>query len=356
MKVLFKLLVADIKQFVRERAALFWTFAFPILFILIFGAVFSGGDSIAFNVGLAVEDNSPAAQQLSAVLQQVPAFKLSIGNQSAELEALKSGDRRAVIIVPAGFGEKVSQGDKATVDVYYDPTQSSSAQVLLPIITQVLESFGRAPPLVQVYPVTLQTHEIRAIDYLVPGILAMALMQLGIFAAMPLVVERENRVLKRLGATPLRRSTMILSTVVFRLLIAMGQAALIIIVARLVFHVPMMGSWPFIIGMIVLGTLTFLSMGYMLSAFAKTQETAMPLLMVVQFPMMFLSGIFFPLEMMPGFMRPIMDAMPLTYLGDSIRQIMVDSSPMHSHFINAAVLGGWFAVCLIVAVRFFRWE
>ena len=356
MKVLFKLLVADIKQFVRERAALFWTFAFPILFILIFGAVFSGGDSITFNVGLAVEDNSPAAQQLSAVLQQVPAFKLSIGNQSAELEALKSGDRRAVIIVPAGFGETISQGGSTTVDVYYDPTQSSSAQVLLPIITQVLESFGRAPPLVQVYPVTLQTHEIRAIDYLVPGILAMALMQLGIFAAMPLVVERENRVLKRLGATPLRRSTMILSTVVFRLLIAMGQAALIIIVARLVFHVPMMGSWPFLVGMIVLGTLTFLSMGYMLSAFAKTQETAMPLLMVVQFPMMFLSGIFFPLEMMPGFMRPIMDAMPLTYLGDSIRQIMVDSSPMHSHLINAAVLGGWFAVCLIVAVRFFRWE
>jgi len=69
LKVLFKLLVADIKQFVRERAALFWTFAFPIFFILIFGAVFSGGDSITFNVGLAVEDNSPAAQQLSAVLQ-----------------------------------------------------------------------------------------------------------------------------------------------------------------------------------------------------------------------------------------------------------------------------------------------
>ncbi len=82
----------------------------------------------------------------------------------------------------------------------------------------------------------------------------------------------------------------------------------------------------------------------------------MPLLMMVQFPMMFLSGIFFPLEMMPGFMRPIMDAMPLTYLGDSFRQIMVDSSAMHSHLINAGVLGGWFVVCLIVAVRFFKWE
>ncbi len=356
MKVLGKLLVADIKQFFRERSALFWTFAFPIFFILIFGAVFSGGNNVTFNVGLVVEDNSPAAQQLSGMLQQVPAFKLDVGNQSAEMQAFKNGDRRAVIIIPPGFGQAISQGGNATVNVYYDPTQSSSAQVLLPIITQVLGKFGEPAPLINVNAVTLQTHEIRPIDYLTPGILAMAVMQLGIFAAMPLVVQRENRVLKRLGATPLRRSTMILSTVTFRLLIAIGQAALIIVVSRLVFHVPMLGNWFFLAGMVVLGALTFLAMGFMMSAFAKTQESAMPLLMMVQFPMMFLSGIFFPTDMMPGFMRPIMDAMPLTYLGDSVRQIMVQSSAIHSHLINVGVLVGWFAVCLIIAVRFFKWE
>jgi len=355
LRVLRKLLVSDIKQFFRERSALFWTFAFPIFFILIFGAVFSGGDNVTFNVGLAVEDNSPSALQLSGALQQVPAFKLYMGNQSAELQALKSGDRRAVIVIPSGFGQTLLQKGNVTIDVYHDPTQSSSAQVLA-IITQVLEKFGQPTPLINVNPVTLQTHEIRAIDYLTPGILAMAIMQLGIFAAMPLVVQRENRVLKRLGATPLRRSTMILSTVSFRLLIAIGQAALIIVVARLVFHVPMLGNWFFLAGVVILGALMFLTVGFMMSAFAKTQESAMPLLMMVQFPMMFLSGIFFPVEMMPGFMRPIMDAMPLTYLGDSIRQIMVQSTALHSHLINLGVLAGWFIVCLIVAVRFFKWE
>jgi len=355
LKVLRKLLVSDIKQFFRERSALFWTFAFPIFFILIFGAVFSGGNNVTFNVGLAVEDNSPTAQQVSGMLQQVPAFKLYMGNQSAELQALKNGDRRAVIVVPAGFGESISKGGNATVEVYYDPTQSSSTEVVFSI-RQVLENFGQPTPLINVNAVTLQTHEIRAIDYLTPGILAMAIMQLGIFAAMPLVVQRENRLLKRLGATPLRRSTMILSTVVFRLLIAIGQAVLIIIVARLVFHVPMLGNWFFLAGMVILGALTFLTMGFMMSAFAKTQESAMPLLMIVQFPMMFLSGIFFPVEMMPGFMRPVMDAMPLTYLGDSIRQIMVQSTALHSHLVNMGVLAGWFIVCLVVAVRFFKWE
>jgi len=360
VKIFRKLLVANIKQFIRERAALFWTFAFPLIFILIFGAIFSGEDNVTFSVGLVAEDNSPAAQGFSTMLQQVPAFELHVGERDAELQALEKGNRRAVIIIASDFGETISQGDKGSIDIYYDPTQTSSVQVVLPIIHRVVDEYdrllGQTPSLIELNERTLQTHNVRAIDYLVPGILAMALMQLGIFAAVPLVVERENKVLKRLGATPLRRSTMVISTVIFRLLIAMGQAALIIIVAWLVFDVPMLGSWLSLAGMIILGTLTFLAIGYMLSAFAKTEQTAMPLLMSIQFPMMFLSGIFFPVEMMPGFMRPIMDAMPLTYLGDSLRQIMVESSALHAHLVNGVVLGGWFLACLTAAVRFFRWE
>ena len=360
MKTFNMLLMANAKQFVREKAALFWTFLFPIFFILIFGAVFSGGDNISFNVGLVIEDNSVIAQNMSDAFGQVTAFKLTVGQRDDELKALKDGDRRAVLIVEQGFGETIAMGGTANISVYYDPTQTSSVQILLPIVQKVVDNIDRAmsgtTPRVQLNEQTLQSHKLRAIDYLVPGILAMSLMQLGLFAVAPLVVDRENRVLKRLGATPLKRSTMIASTVVFNLIVAMMQAAIIIILARVVFHVPMMGNWLYLIGFIILGTLTFLSMGYMLSSFAKNQQTLMPLIMAVQFPMMFLSGIFFPLEMIPGFMRPIMDAMPLTYLGDSLRQIMVESSALHSHIINLAVLGGWFVVCLVLAVRFFKWE
>ena len=361
MKTFNILLMANAKQFVREKAALFWTFLFPIFFILIFGAVFSGGmDNVSFNVGLVIEDDSAIARNMSDVFGQVTAFKMTSGQRADELKALEDGDRRAVIVVNTGFGENLAQGQMADIAVYYDPTQTSSSQILLPIIQRVIDNFDRAlsgsTPLIQINEETLQSYNLRAIDYLVPGILAMALMQLGLFAVAPIVVDRENKVLKRLGATPLRRSTMIISTVVFNLIVAMIQAVLIIIIARLVFDVPMLGNWFYLVGFIILGTLTFLAMGYMLSAFAKNQQTLMPLIMAVQFPMMFLSGIFFPLEMMPGFMRPIMDAMPLTYLGDSLRQIMVESSAMHSHLINIGVLGGWFVVCLILAVRFFKWE
>lgn len=360
MNILLKLLVAHLKQFIREKAAIFWTFAFPIFFILIFGAMFSGGDDTTFSVGLVMEDNSKVAQGLSMAIQEPEVLEVQIGERDDELQALEDGDRRAVIIVMPDFGEAISQGNKGEIEIYYDPTQTMSAQVLMPIIEKVIDGFDRAlaqtPSLIQVEEKTLQTYDLRAIDYLVPGILAMALMQLGIFAAVELVADRENKVLKRLGATPLRRSTMIISTVIFRLLVALVQAALIIVIARLVFDVPMMGSWLFLIGMVILGTLAFLALGYLLSAFAKTERTAMPLLMSIQFPMMFLSGIFFPTEMMPDFMIPIMNAMPLTYLVDSLRQIMVDSSALHAQFINVGVLGGWLVVCLIGAIRLFRWE
>jgi ABC-2 type transport system permease protein len=360
LKSLLKLLVAHIKQFSRQRAALFWTIAFPIFFILLFGAVFGRVDSTSFNVGVVDEDGSPEAAGLVAALESVEAFKVKVGDNSGESDALNKGDRSAVVVIPPGFGQTISQHNRDNVTVYYDVTQSTSQQVVLPIILQVVDGFDRAmartPTLIGVDAQSIQARHLRAIDYLVPGILAMALMQLGIFAAAPLVVDRQNRVLKRLGATPLRRSALVISTVIFRLLIAVGQAALIIAVARLVFHVPMLGNWFSLVGVILLGTLTFLALGFLMSAFAKTEETVMPMLMVVQFPMMFLSGIFFPVDMMPDFMRPILNAMPLTYLGDSLRQIMVGASSLHPHYVNLAVLGGWFLACLVGAVRFFRWE
>jgi ABC-2 type transport system permease protein len=360
LKAFKYLILANFKTFIRSKATIFWTFFFPIFFILIFGAVFSGQDNVNYSVGLVMEDSSNTSHAFAAVLQNVSAFTIHSGDRASELQAMKDGDRRAVIIVSQGFGENISHGSKGDITVYYDPTQTSSAQILLPVINQVVDGFDRAisqtPSLVQVNEQTLQTHKLRYIDYFVPGILAMALMQLGLSSAAVAVQMRENKIYKRLGATPLGRGTMVLSGVVFWLMVAFVQAALIIVVARLVFHVPVLGNWFALVGFVIMGILMFQCMGYMLSVFAKTQETIMPLIMAVQFPMMFLSGIFFPVEMMPGFMHPIMDVMPLTYLSDSIRQIMVQSSAMHSHLINLGVLVAWFVVCLVVAVRFFKWE
>jgi len=360
MKAFAKLLVANLREFIRERPALFWTFAFPVLFILLFGAIFSGAEETEFSVGLVIEDTSYAAQGFAEALGYVPVFKLHEGAREAELQALRDGDRQAVIVVGPGLGDAVARGQMGDINVYHDPSQTTVVQVLLPIVRKVVAEFERtlvqSPSVIRLNERTIQTHELRFIDFFVPGILAMALMQLGIFAAMPLIVQRQNLILKRMGATPLRRSTIVASSVGFRLILSVVQALVIILIGRLVFNVQMTGNWFYLIGMVLLGAATFVAMGYALGARARSEETAMPLLMAIQFPMMFLGGVFFSLEMMPDFLQPVVRVIPLTYLGDSLRQIMVDASALHSHLVNICVLAGWLVACLLLAIRFFRWE
>jgi ABC-2 type transport system permease protein len=307
-----------------------------------------------------MEDGSPIAQGFTEGIRQVQVFEIHEGDLEAELQALRDGDRQAVVVLRPDFGASVAAGQAGDIDVYHDPSQTTVVQVLMPIVRKVVTEVERGitgtPSLVNLNEKTIQARDLRYIDFFVPGVLAMALMQLGIFSAIPLVIQRQNRILKRMGATPLRRSTIVASSVFFRLIIAVAQAFIIILVGRLVFDVHMEGNWFYLTGMVLLGATTFVSMGYLIASFARTEESATPLLMAIQFPMMFLGGVFFPVEAMPDFLEPIVKAIPLTYLGDSLRQIMVDSAALNSQLLNISVLAGWLVGCLALAVRFFRWE
>lgn len=203
---------------------------------------------------------------------------------------------------------------------------------------------------------SVQAHNLRSVDYLVPGILAMSIMILGLFGSLTMVEWREKKVLKRFEATPLPRCTVVASQIIYRLFLALVQTIIIIAIAYFAFDVQMLGNWLVLIGFVLLGTLVFVSMGYLAVSRAKTTEGAMPIVQILQFPMLFLGGIFFPVDFMPGFMRPIVEAIPVTYLGDGLRQVMVEASPLYSLAIDAAVLGGWLVVCFVLAIRLFRWE
>ena len=116
---------------------------------------------------------------------------------------------------------------------------------------------------------------------------------------------------------------MLWAEVLIRLVIALVQCVVIVAVGTLFFHVHVVGNWLHILGTVILGASTFISLGYFLVSFARTNESAQGLIQMVQFPMMYMSGIFFPVEHMPGFLRPIMSAIPLTYLGDALRHFML---------------------------------
>ena len=360
MRALLLLTVANIKSFTRDRAALFWTLAFPLIFVFLFGSIFTGGDN-SRTIGLADTDGSPASAQLKSAFVEVPNLELVEGSEAELVAQMRDGDLAAVIVVPQGYGQGIATKQApAVVTVYTDPTQAAAdgatRQLVGFVLSQVNQAASGQPPAVIPTFQSVQTNDLSFISYLVPSILGMSLMQLGVFAAIPLVADRQKLILKRLQATPLRRWQLVGSNVLMRLLIAVVQTAIIIGVGSAFFDVQISGSWLLIGGFVLLGSLAFIALGYVIASFASSEESANGMTSVVQFPLMFLSGTFFPIDAMPDALKTVARALPLTYLGDALRQVMVDGTPFSPLWICFAVLVGWLVVCFGIAARFFRWQ
>lgn len=357
---MLKLIIANFKQFLRDKTAVFFTFAFPLIFIFLFGMVFGGSNDVNYNIKLVVDDESHISQGLTEAFASVPIFTVSEGELDPSLDQLREGNLTAVIVIPENIDSTVGTGETASLTIYHDPSQTQTSQVILPVVRQIIDQFNReltqSPVLIDLAEESILSESFRFIDFFVPGILAMSIMQSGLFGILPLVEWREKKVLKRLGVTPLSRSTVVISQLAFRLVLAVVQAAILISIANAVFDVPVMGSWLLLVGLVILGTLVFISLGYVVAARVKTVEGATPIVNLISFPMMFLSGVFFPVDMMPEFIRPVITAMPLTYLADGFRQVMVESPPLYPLSTDIMVLLGWLVVCLILTIRFFKWE
>lgn len=354
--------VANIRSFYRDRASLFWTLAFPVIFVVLFGSIFSGGTT-RFTVGWVDQDGSPAAAQLRTGFEQIPILEVADAPEQAALQRMRDGELDGVVVVPAGVGDLLDRpagGEPVRLRLYTDPSRRTATTTLEQIVGQVVggmnQALSGAPPLLAVETVPLQTQNISNAAYFVPSILAMALMQLGVFAAIPLVAQREKLILKRLSATPLRRATLVGSNVVMRLIIAVVQSVLIIGIGAALFGVAIVGNVLLVAALIVLGALTFLAIGYVIASYARTEESANALTSVVQFPLMFLSGIFFPVEFMPDWLQPVAAALPLTYLGDALRQTMVGGAAYVPLEVDVLVLGAWLVGSFVVSARFFRWQ
>jgi len=357
VRALIALTVANLRSYTRDRAALFWTLGFPLIFIVLFGFIFQNS-RFEVSIGLADLDRSTASQQLRQAFIDSGVVTLTEGDEATVLQAMRDGDVRAVLVVPEGYGASLAAGTPVDVTYYVDAAQQSAGSSANAVVTSILGAInlgGRAP-LVNLDAQPIQTNDLNAISYFVPSILGLSIMQVGLFAAIPLVADREKLILKRLGATPLRRWQLVGSNIAMRLLIAITQAVIIITVGSVAFGVKVTGPLVLIGFFIVLGSLAFLALGYVIASFATSEDSANGLTSMIQFPMMFLSGTFFALEQMPSWLQSIARLIPLTYLSDALRQVMVDGTAFAPLTTCAAVLLGWLVVCFAVASRKFRWQ
>ncbi len=360
MSTVISLYIASLREFVRNRLTIFWTLAFPVLFVILFGLIFNNSGSTTFNVGLVDQDNTQASQGLTNILKQVKSFNIETGTLDNERNKLKQGKIDMVVIIPQGL--QANQGKKTTpVQLLNDPSRNqTTAQIEQSLVQYALTGYNQQ--IAQTVNATsldaqsIQTKNFSYIDFLVPGILAMSLMQLGLFGtAMPIVQLRQQQVLRRLSATPLPRWQVLASQVMLRMTIGLIQTGVIIGIGALAFHFTINNPLA-LLGVVLLGAASFIGIGFLIASVSSNADTANGITSVLNFPMMFLSGIFFPLAILPGFLKPIIYAIPVTYLADILRQVMVGSTPQFPILTDIAVLAAWLAGAALISVRLFKWE
>lgn len=241
---------------------------------------------------------------------------------------------------------------KAAFKEFLRDRTSLSFVVLMPLLFVVF--FGLAYQGLAAQTVW-QTTTVSGLEFLVPGVLGLAVMWLGLFAAIPLAADRELGVLRRFATVPVSLWSFVAAQVGVRLVVSLAQAALVLAAGWLLFGVVVHGSWLLLYLVVALGGLAFVALGYAIAALSSTQQAAHGWAQLASFPMLFLSGVFFPVETLPSVLWPLAQALPLTHLVEALRYVALVGTDVNSLIWDAVVLTAWAALGLAVSVRYFRW-
>jgi ABC-2 type transport system permease protein len=355
--------MASVKMFVRNRTALFFSLFLPLIIMLIFGVLnFEGSTTVS--LGVVDEAGTDASAALVDGLAEYDYLEITEGGRDAELEALEEGDRGYVLVIPADFAPTL---DGETGLVAYastsDPSQAQVGQGLLQqAVGGALASAGgvAAPPSGGFSaPVTFESVESRDlgyIDFLVPGIVGMTVMQLGLFGvAFGFVQLKRTGALRRLFATPTSPAYFLSAQVASRVVLGYVQVAILIGIG-IWFGLQMFGSWLVLAVIVGLALLIFLAVGFAVAGWAKNEDQAAPVANLISLPMLFLSGVFFPRDAMPELLRGITQFMPLTYVNEALRGVMNEGAGLLDLGPQLLGMGVWAVITFIIAVRLFKWE
>ncbi len=365
----------DTQMTMRNKQALFWSFFFPVMLMGLLGIVF--GQPNAFTAKLAiVPQDRAAATAVVAAFKQVPAVKVSVvSDERQALADLKNGDYAGVLVLPPGLAQRALTGTAAgggrqsaaaaplEMPYYYDNSSMIQASEVNSVVQQVLQQLSYfATDTKPAFALKMQAVAAAGFDYidfLVPGVIAMAIMTNGIYAVSgTFVTYRQKGVLHRLRATPMPLSSFIGANVVVHLVRSLIQAALVLAVGVFVFHVHVAGVHLLgrVAVMALVGAGCFVTIGFFVAAVAKNVEVAAALGQVIGTPMMFLSGIFFPMDNAPAWIQPVVKLMPLTYLANGLRDVIIHGTSLWFVRLDLAVLAVFTVVFMGLSVRYFRWE
>ncbi|MFQ5640867.1 MAG: ABC transporter permease [bacterium] len=350
------------KLFLRDRQAVFWTFFFPVFLVLIFGYLFSKPNAITFGVGIVDEDQSLHSQQFIEALGKIPVLKLEKSAREEMVQKLNEHDKSIAIFINKGYADSLSVGS-AQIEVSYDQAQMQTMQfvslILEKIIAEINVDLLHLKPPIQIVSRALQPQRRaqRYIDFLLPGIIGMNVVSTCLFSiGLVVVAYREKGKLRRLAVTPLPKSIFIAGQMVNRYMIVVIQALLLIAIGMFLFKVQIVGSLVHFFLALTVGMLAFIALGFFIASVAKTTETATGIANTLFLPMIFLSGVYFSIDSVPKFLKPIVELLPLTHLVRAIRAIFNNGLTFFDVLPQMGILSLWIVAGFALSLKLFKWE
>ncbi|MDQ0254769.1 ABC-2 type transport system permease protein [Evansella vedderi] len=347
MKQFKEMFVAQLKLTFREKQAWFWGIFFPVILMTIFMVIFSGSSDNEFSAKVAIVDENPnpGSQMMLQQISQIPVLEVKNGKpvtrEIAE-ELVKDQEVHAAIVLPEG-----EDATSILLVVNRENEQGVTTQALSGMLNNLVQqanltAVGATPTYeLQFESITSGSNEINYTDFLLTGMIALAIAQGGMFGMVDLVEMRRKGLIKRLRMTPANMNIFGLSDMVMRLLFSIIQIILLSLIGVLIFGANLYINFPSLLIVFLLGALSFNALGYFFSSFSKTSEAYMGVANIFSFIMMFLSGIFFPIETMPEWIQPISNILPLTYFVEGLRESMVYSTSVFSSSL-------WFGIGIMV--------
>lgn len=377
----------DLKDFYRDHARIISFLIMPLFMMLLTGFIFPSQSSLKeVPIGIVNLDNGPIATQVVSTLKSL---KVENSTKSVMLvkpvqdkqeikELIQKQNLSGAIVIPAGFSNGLLKDHKQqTITVITDQSNPQISSILSTMLAQVFDRMGKqmstvvitstvAPQMDKstvaalVTPITVETKGLvpgkpNYFQFVAPGVIAMVTMMAVMMGlAGSIAREKEQGTLDGILVAPVSRFSIIMGKTGAQTVRGLLQGAIVLILAMTLFHVKVYGNFLIMLVVIILGIFSFVGLGILVSAAVEEQETAMTIMMTVTFPMLFLSGAFFPLQQMPGFMQAISKCVPLTYEVEALRQVVVLGAGLGEVMKPLLILLGFGVATLGISIPAFK--
>lgn len=342
---------AMVLGFLRDKMTVFFAVVFPLMFLILFGGLLTDSGTSEAEV-LQVGD-VPVLDELPAEAAEALGDALEItrvDDLDAALDQVRTGDVDAVV-----------RAEGSTVVLAFSQADQVRSGIILGTFEGIVQSANLAvtgaDPTFTFAPESVEDDSFETIQFVTPGLLGWAVAMSATFgAAMNLVLWRKNGLLRRLRLAPIPTSSVVLARVVVAMGVALVQGAIFLGLAVGAFGLDLAGTWYLIIPLLLVGTLAFLAIGFLVGSISKTEEGGVGMANFIILPMAFLSGSFFPLDGAPGWLQAVGQALPLYHLNQGMMDTMVRGEGFTALIAPIGILLGFTLVLTIIAAKLFRWD